>query len=257
MAKNPGKKGRESRKTGRKHADGSDYSYSDVIVDLGMFASRNRSGRNARRQHSLVEARNQAQGQYIAAILNNQLTFGLGPAGTGKTYCAAAVAAEALEREHVRRIVFTRPAVESGESLGFLPGKIMDKLDPYFSTFRGYLCDLLGRGFVDCALKNGRVVFEPLAYMRGRTFDNAFVMLDEAQNCTHAQLKMFLTRIGEHARVVINGDTRQSDIGAGSGLQDAARRLAGLEGVYVHEFEAADVVRSRLVRRILERYETG
>jgi len=110
---------------------------------------------------------------------------------------------------------------------------------------------------VDCALKNGRIVFEPLAYMRGKTFDDAFVLMDEAQNCTRLQLKMFLTRIGEHSRVVINGDTRQSDLGSGSGLADATRRLTGLAGVYIHEFEAADIVRSRLVRTITARYETG
>ncbi len=116
---------------------------------------------------------------------------------------------------------------------------------------------MLGRGVVDCALKNDRIVFEPLAFMRGKTFDNAFVLMDEAQNCTRLQLKMFLTRIGENSRVVINGDTRQSDLGNGSGLADAASRLAGLHGVYIHEFEAGDIIRSGLVRSITARYETG
>ena len=170
---------------------------------------------------------------------------------------AATGAVEAFERREVERIIFTRPAVEAGEYLGFLPGKLMDKLEPWFGIFRDYLTDMLGRGVVDCALKNGRIVFEPLAFMRGKTFEDAFVLLDEAQNCNRLQLKMFLTRIGEHSRVVINGDTRQSDLGGGSGLADAARRLTGLEGVYIHEFEAADIVRSGLVRNITARYESG
>ena len=193
----------------------------------------------------------------MAAIKTSQLTFGLGPAGTGKTFCAAAMAAEAFEREEFRRIIFTRPVVESGETLGFLPGKLMDKLEPWFGTFRGYLCDMLGRGVVECAVRHERILFEPLAFMRGKTFDDAFVILDEAQNCTHLQLKMFLTRIGEDSRVVINGDTQQTDIAACSGLRAAAGRLQDIQGVCVHEFDCADIVRSRLVRSILERYSTA
>ncbi len=133
----------------------------------------------------------------------------------------------------------------------------MDKLEPWFGTFRNYLYDMLGRGVVDCAIKNERILFEPLAYMRGKTFDDVFVILDEAQNCTHLQLKMFLTRMGENTRVVINGDTRQTDIAANSGLRDAARRLQGLDDVSFHEFDCLDVVRSRLVRSILERYNSA
>lgn len=193
----------------------------------------------------------------MAAIRSSQLTFGLGPAGTGKTFCATAMAAEAFEREEFRRIIFTRPVVESGETLGFLPGKLMDKLEPWFSTFRGYLCDMLGRGVVECAIRHERILFEPLAFMRGKTFDDAFVILDEAQNCTHLQLKMFLTRIGEDSRVVINGDTQQTDIAACSGLRDAAGRLQGIRGVCIHEFDCTDIVRSRLVRTILDRYSTA
>jgi phosphate starvation-inducible PhoH-like protein len=154
----------------------------------------------------------------------------------------------------VRHVVFCRPAVESGEHLGYLPGRIMDKVDPWFSIFRGYLAELLGRGMVDCAIKNGQLTFEPLAYMRGKTFDDSFVIMDEAQNCTHAQLKMFLTRIGERTRVVVNGDVQQSDIGERSGLAAVARLLDGLADVHVHEFSASDVVRSDLVRHILARY---
>ena len=207
--------------------------------------------------HPIIQARNRAQGEYMAAINTNQLTFGIGPAGTGKTFCATAMAVQAFEHRQIDRIIFSRPAVESGESLGFLPGKVQEKLEPWFGTFRGYLNDMLGRGVVDCALKNERIVFEPLAYMRGKTFEDAFVILDEAQNCTRLQLKMFLTRIGERTRVIINGDTNQSDIGNGSGLVDAATRLHGVSNIHMHEFECGDIVRSKLVRDIIERYETG
>jgi phosphate starvation-inducible PhoH-like protein len=227
------------------------------VIDINRFQQRKHPTRLPTCHNPLIQARNQAQGHYLAAIKTHQLTFGLGPAGTGKTFCATAMAVEAFERREVERIIFTRPAIEAGEHLGFLPGKLQDKLEPWFGIFRCYLSDMLGRGVIDCALKNGRIVFEPLAFMRGKTFDNAFVLMDEAQNCTRLQLKMFLTRIGENSRVVINGDTRQSDLGNGSGLADAASRLAGLHGVYIHEFEAGDIVRSGLVRSITARYETG
>ena len=227
------------------------------VIDINRFQQRKQSTRLPTCHNPLIQARNQAQGHYLAAIKTHQLTFGLGPAGTGKTFCATAMAVEAFERREVERIIFTRPAIEAGEHLGFLPGKLQEKLEPWFAIFRSYLSDMLGRGVVDCALKNDRIVFEPLAFMRGKTFDNAFVLMDEAQNCTRLQLKMFLTRIGENSRVVINGDTRQSDLGNGSGLADAASRLAGLHGVYIHEFETSDIVRSGLVRSIAARYETG
>lgn len=252
MAKRSRNKGKTGIKRTRHHPD---LQHSDdVIIDLQSFSSRPDRNKAGHRRTAFVQARNQAQGHYMAAIKTCQLTFGLGPAGTGKTFCAAAMAAEAFELNAVKRIIFTRPAIESGEHLGFLPGKVMDKLDPYFSTFRGYLNDMLGRGVVECALKNERIIFEPLAFMRGKNFDDAFVVLDEAQNCTHMQMKMFLTRIGERSRVVINGDTEQSDIHDRSGLREAAYCLDGLDDVYIHEFVAADVVRSDLVRRILERY---
>ena len=257
MAKNPRSKGKLARKKSR-HCSEPDADYANgIIIDLKTYTPR--PGRTRIRDHrqSLIDAKTRAQGQYMAAIKTSQLTFGLGPAGTGKTYCAAAMAAEAFMRDEYRRIIFTRPVVESGETLGFLPGKLMDKLEPYFGTFRCYLGDLLGRGVVECAIKNERIMFEPLAFMRGKTFDDAFVILDEAQNCTRLQLKMFLTRIGEDTRVVINGDTQQTDIAASSGLRDAACRLQGLDDVSIHEFDCADVIRSRIVRRILERYSTA
>jgi phosphate starvation-inducible PhoH-like protein len=244
-----GKTARRSR-----HADSGDDNQG---IDIKRFSQRNKPPRIPACNNPLVQARNQAQGQYLAAIKTHQLTCGLGPAGTGKTFCATAMAVEAFERREVARIIFTRPAIEAGEHFGFLPGKLQDKLEPWFGIFRGYLTGMPGRGVVDCALKNGRIVFEPLAFMRGKTFDNAFLLMEEAQNCTRLQLKMSLTRIGENSRVVINADTRQSDLGNGSGLADAASRLAGLDGVYIHQFESADIVRSDLLRNITARYETG
>ena len=254
MAKQSRGKGKSARKR-LKHCAGADDAFDDVVISMNEFTSRYHTQRQPSCNHPLVQARNQAQGQYLAAIRSNQLVFGLGPAGTGKTFCATAMAVEAFERRNIGRIVFTRPVVEAGENLGFLPGKVNEKLEPYFAGFLGYLTDMLGRGVVECAMKKGYIRFEPLAYMRGKTFEDAFLVLDEAQNCTRLQLKMFLTRIGERSRVVINGDTRQTDIGAGSGLLDAANRLRGLDGVYIHEFESSDIVRSGLVKTIMSRYE--
>ncbi len=253
MAKQPRSKSKSARKQGK--GRGHTRHANDVVVDINDFSSRHYKEQPRSCSHPLIEALNQSQGQYMSAVRTNQLVLGLGPAGTGKTFCAAAMAVEAFERREIRRIIFTRPAIESGESLGFLPGKLADKLEPWFATFRSYLADMLGRGVVECALKNGHIIFEPLAFMRGKTFDDAFVILDEAQNCTRQQLKMFLTRIGENSRVIINGDTQQTDIGVGSGLLDAANRLHGLDSVYIHEFGYADIVRSELVRTIISRYE--
>lgn len=202
-----------------------------------------------------LQAKTLSQGNYISAIKSHKLTFGVGPAGTGKSYCAGAIAAEELESRRIEKIIISRPAVEAGENMGFLPGDLQEKFDPYFDAFRDCLIDRLGKGAVECGMKNERIVVAPLAYLRGKTFNDAFVVLDEAQNCTSAQLKMFLTRIGENCRVVVNGDIRQSDIGHQSGLQDAIDRLGHLDSVYVHEFDRDDIVRSGLVREIIQCYE--
>src|SRR5690606_26101876 len=203
-----------------------------------------------------LRAFNEAQQRYINAIKSHALTFGIGPAGTGKSYCAGALAAEALESGRIERIILTRPAVEAGEQLGFLPGELEDKYAVYIEAFRDILNERLGRGVVDYCLRHGRIVGAPLAYMRGKTFsESTFVILDEAQNTTPAQMKMFLTRIGEKARIVINGDIRQSDIRGPNGLEDAIARVRGLPGVHVHSFERNDIVRSGMVRHILDRYE--
>ena len=184
MAKHSRNRGRSISKKTRKRSEPELYDHDGVVIDINAFAS-HPPGKysSSRNHHPLIQARNPAQGHYLA--------------------------------------------------------------------------DFLGRGVVECAIKNERIVFEPLAYMRGKTFEDAFVVLDEAQNCTRLQLKMFLTRIGECARVVVNGDTHQTDIGNGSGLVDAATRLHGLDNVCIHEFETGDIVRSKLVRDIIQRYETG
>lgn len=203
-----------------------------------------------------LRAQTSSQQQYIDAINQYALTFGIGPAGTGKSYCAGALAAEALESGRIERIILTRPAVESGENLGFLPGDLDQKFSVYIDAFRDILNERLGAGTVDYCLRHGRIVAAPLAFMRGKTFNNkTFVILDEAQNTSVAQMKMFLTRIGEGCKVVINGDVQQSDIRGPNGLADAVHKLSDLPGVYVHQFERDDIVRSGLVRDIIDRYE--
>jgi len=203
-----------------------------------------------------LEARTKSQKDYMCAIQSHCLTFGIGPAGTGKSYCATAMAAEALKSGRIERIVMTRPAVEAGEQLGYLPGDLEEKFSVYIDPFRDILNERLGKEAVDYHLRHGRIVAAPLAFMRGKTFGgDTFVILDEAQNTSIAQMKMFLTRIGEDCKVVVNGDVKQSDIRGSNGLADAVRRLGGLPGVCIHEFERDDIVRSGLVRAVIERYE--
>lgn len=204
-----------------------------------------------------LEAKTTSQKRYINAIKNNCLTFGTGPAGTGKSYCAAALAADDLEAGRIQRIILTRPAVEAGEHLGFLPGDMDEKFAVYIEAFRDALNERLGSGAVDYFLRHDRIVAAPLAYMRGKTFgEDSFVILDEAQNTTVSQMKMFLTRIGEGCTVVVNGDVEQSDIRGPNGLADAINRVSGLNNVHVHSFERQDIVRSGLVRDLMDRYET-
>lgn len=203
-----------------------------------------------------LRPRNKAQKDYIHAIAHHCLTFGIGPAGTGKSYCAGAIAAQAMQSGQIERIIITRPAVEAGESLGFLPGDLDEKFAAYIDAFRDILNERLGAGTVKYLMRHGRIVAAPLAYMRGRTFkEDTFVILDEAQNTTPAQMKMFLTRIGEDCKVVINGDVKQSDIKGDNGLADAIKRLEGLQSVAIHTFEREDIVRSGLVRDVIDRYE--
>jgi len=228
----------------------------DNIVDLKARSQQLETAYSPPRSPQPLRAKTKSQQAYIHAINSHPLTFGIGPAGTGKSYCAGALAAEALESGRIERIILTRPAVEAGEHLGFLPGELDEKFSVYIDAFRDILNERLGAGTVDYCLRHGRIVAAPLAYMRGKTFNSkTFVILDEAQNTTPAQMKMFLTRIGEDCKVVINGDVNQSDIRGPNGLADAIERLDGLENVYVHEFAREDIVRSGLVRDIIDRYE--
>ena len=194
---------------------------------------------------------------YLSNILAHDITFGIGPAGTGKTYLAVACAVDALERSSVQRIVLTRPAVEAGERLGFLPGDLAQKVDPYLRPLYDALYDLMGYDKVGKLLERGVIELAPLAYMRGRTLNHAFVILDEAQNTTPEQMKMFLTRLGFGSRAVVTGDVTQVDLprGARSGLVDARQILAGVRGVAFAEFTSADVVRHPLVQRIVDAYD--
>jgi len=206
-----------------------------------------------------LAARSPNQLRYLRHMLTHDISFGIGPAGTGKTFLAVACAVDALERSTVQRIVLTRPAVEAGERLGFLPGDMAQKVDPYLRPLYDALYDLMGLERVTRAFDKGLLEVAPLAFMRGRTLNHAFVILDEAQNTTSEQMKMFLTRIGFGSRCVVTGDTSQIDLPKGrtSGLVEAQAVLAGVEGVAFTQFEAADVVRHPLVARIVQAYEAA
>jgi phosphate starvation-inducible PhoH-like protein len=204
-----------------------------------------------------LHGRTPHQVQYLENILAHDVTFGIGPAGTGKTYLAVACAVDALERDSVKRIVLVRPAVEAGERLGFLPGDLAQKVDPYLRPLYDALYDLMGFDKTGRLLERGSIELAPLAYMRGRTLNQAFIILDEAQNTTPEQMKMFLTRIGFGAKAVVTGDITQIDLARGqkSGLIEARRILAGVRGIAFTEFGAKDVVRHPLVARIIDAYE--
>ncbi len=204
-----------------------------------------------------LRARTPTQGRYLANIAAHDITFGIGPAGTGKTYLAVACAVDALERSQVQRIVLTRPAVEAGERLGFLPGDLTQKEDPYLRPLYDALYNLMGFDRVQKAFERTALEIAPLAFMRGRTLNNAFVILDEAQNTTPEQMKMFLTRIGFGARAVVTGDVSQIDLPKGtlSGLIDAEQVLRRVQGIAISRFTSADVVRHPLVARIVDAYD--
>jgi phosphate starvation-inducible PhoH-like protein len=204
-----------------------------------------------------VRARTPTQGVYLDNIAQHDITFGIGPAGTGKTYLAVASAVDALERSAVQRIILTRPAVEAGEKLGFLPGDLGQKVDPYLRPLYDALYELMGFDKVQKAFERSALEIAPLAFMRGRTLNNAFIILDEAQNTTPEQMKMFLTRIGFGAKAVITGDVSQIDLptGAPSGLVDAERVLRRVPGIAITHFTSKDVVRHPLVARIVDAYD--
>ncbi len=197
------------------------------------------------------------QRHYVALMREHALTFGIGPAGTGKTYLAMAMAAQALVSKRVKRIVLTRPAVEAGERLGFLPGDLIEKINPYLRPLYDALHDMLDFDKVEQLRARGQIEVAPLAFMRGRTLNDAFVILDEAQNATSQQMRMFLTRLGFNSRAVVTGDITQTDLprGAPSGLQEAVRLLQEVDGIAICRFSDVDVVRHPLVQRIVVAYE--
>lgn len=221
------------------------------------------SGKKARKQAPVVEFSsekftevrplNYIQETYLDAIKHNDIVFGIGSAGTGKTYVSAAYAAGQLYHKKIEKIILTRPNIETGASLGFLPGTLEEKYLPYLEPFDSVFAKMLGRGFYEWAIKNKTIDPRPLGFMRGATFENSIVLLDEAQNATKQELKMFLTRVGKNCKIVISGDPSQSDI-SNSGLLDASNRLSHIEGVEVVEFLDSDIVRSRLCKQIIIAY---
>jgi len=204
-----------------------------------------------------ITPRSVGQKEYIESIRKNDLVFGIGPAGTGKTYLAVAVAVAALMKKQYRRLILARPAVEAGERLGFLPGTMQEKVDPYLRPLYDALYDMLEVEQVDRMIENDEIEIAPLAFMRGRTLHNSFVILDEAQNCTTMQMKMCLTRLGIDSKMVVTGDITQIDLpnGQESGILDAMRVLEGVEGINIHYLTDADVVRHPLVKRVIKAYE--
>ncbi|EKB17748.1 PhoH family protein [Aeromonas veronii] len=208
-------------------------------------------------KRGLIKPRSPNQAQYIANIVRHDICFGIGPAGTGKTYLAVAAAVDALERQEIRRILLTRPAVEAGEKLGFLPGDLSQKVDPYLRPLYDALFEMLGFERVEKLMERNIIEVAPLAYMRGRTLNDAFIILDEAQNTTTEQMKMFLTRIGFNSKAVVTGDITQVDLprNAKSGLRHALEVLPGVDGLSFNFLESKDVVRHPVVARIVQAYE--
>jgi len=250
--------------------DGQDISIGDVDGVIRMIITedsqltlptfekkgRVRMAQIATRKSTIV-ARSPAQDGYIRAMDRTELVFGVGPAGTGKTYLAVAYAATLLERGDISRIILSRPAVEAGEHLGFLPGDMKDKVDPYLRPLYDALYDMMQPEIVDRCIENHTIEVAPLAFMRGRTLSNAVVILDEAQNTTAQQMKMFLTRLGENSKMIITGDPSQVDLprGVRSGLVEALDFLSGVQGIHVTRFTDKDVVRHELVARIIRAYD--
>lgn len=252
--------------------NGDDIKPSDVDASLRMFGDMLEDGKAESRAHKLdnikssleirtlkkvVKPYSHSQAEYIKQLYQHDLVFALGPAGTGKTYIAVAMAVHAFINKQVDRIILSRPAVEAGERLGFLPGDLKDKIDPYLRPLYDALYDMLPAEKVLHYLETGEIEVAPLAFMRGRTLGNAYIILDEAQNTTPTQMKMFLTRLGENSRMVITGDLSQCDLprDIASGLRDAITKLEDVEGIGITRFSEKDVVRHALAARIVQAYE--
>jgi len=244
---------RNGKSNGNGHGDAAAAS-----AGAGHDAPHEADGGGDSERRGMVRARGTHQREYLANIQHHDLSFGIGPAGTGKTYLAVACAVEALLSERVRRIVLVRPAVEAGERLGFLPGDMAQKVDPYLRPMYDALYELMGFERVARFIERNAIEVAPLAFMRGRSLNESFIILDEAQNTTIEQMKMFLTRIGFGARAVVTGDLTQTDLPSGrmSGLQHAQMILRGVQGVAFTLFDAGDVVRHPLVQRIVQAYES-
>ena len=242
------------------HAErGNDVANADIdnAVRLGLEGGgHDRDGASVSTPKRVIRARTKNQARYLEALLEHDLVLGLGPAGTGKTYLAVAVGVMMLSRGNVERLVLSRPAVEAGERLGFLPGDMREKVDPYLQPLYDALRDMLPAEQIERRMETGEIEVAPLAFMRGRTLANSFVILDEAQNATTQQMKMFLTRLGENARMAVTGDPSQTDLPPAqlSGLSEARTILRDVEGVAMVEFGDEDVVRHPLVRRIVRAY---
>lgn len=232
---------------GARGGAGGEGSAADVLAGGGIVARRGK----------IVRPKTQGQKDYVDAIDRNTIVFGIGPAGTGKTYLAMAKAVQALQRKEVERIILTRPAVEAGENLGFLPGTLHEKIDPYLRPLHDALRDMMDAELIPKLMESGVIEVAPLAYMRGRTLNNAFIILDEAQNTTPAQMKMFLTRLGFGAKMVVTGDATQVDLPRGqrSGLEVVRGILGGIDGIAFPQLGAGDVVRHSLVSAIVEAYD--
>ena len=227
--------------------DGQDEGLEDCSKDVICITNRGKP----------IKAKTIGQKKYIKAIKSNTIVLGLGPAGTGKTFLAVAMAVEALRQKTVARIILTRPAVEAGERLGFLPGDLQSKIDPYLRPLYDALFEMLGADNFQKYMERGTIEIAPLAYMRGRTLDDSFIILDEAQNTTGEQMKMFLTRLGYNSKAVVTGDLSQTDLprGVKSGLLTASSILKNIDGIGIFEFSERDVVRHHLVRKIITAYD--
>ena len=247
----------------RRDLDDNDIQLSAVEAKTAdeAFVPKNEAGHQyfLQTRRGKLGGRTPRQNGYIRALLSHDIVFGLGPAGTGKTYLAVAAAVDAMSKHEVERIVLVRPAVEAGEKLGFLPGDLAQKVDPYLRPLYDALYDLMGFDRVTKLLERGLIEIAPLAYMRGRTLNGSYVILDEAQNTTPEQMKMFLTRIGFGAKAAITGDISQIDLPRNikSGLKDAREKLQGIDGIYFHTFTSEDVVRHPLVQKIVDAYDAA